>query len=545
MKTINLKEYGILPNTDITLPLAKMLKDMQSDKQAKIIEFESGIYHINSAQAEKPLLYVTNTMGDEEWKKGEEKNRNCVGILLENISNLTIDFGNSIFLIDGQMTNIAILNCDNVVIKNAIIKPTNPNMHEMKVIKKGLTYIDYKLDKDSSYQKDTKGYCFVGTDYKYNFFESRYVAYWTGKVPSDNINSVWRVAHPMLGAYKVTEIGNHTFRIKYLIAPNYKKGDRFYIYDARRKYQGIFIDRSKDIIIDNLEQNFNYGLCVVCQDSENFSLLNSKFCPAKDSEKLMASVADFVQICVCRGDIKLDNNYFEGAGDDTLNVHGIHYEYDIVDSKTINAKFSHKQTNSFCPIREGDTLNFISKESLNLIKTNIVVSAKLIDRHTIQIVLKNEVDKLSNAVIENASSCPNVIFSNNVMNRIITRGILMTTSGKVEIVNNRFENTSMHSILISDDAKSWYESGFVRDVLIQGNYFGRCVGYTLNILPENKIHKDYVHSNIRFIDNTIQSEGQGGYFMKSSKDITIKGNKIIGKTKQTKIINCDNINIED
>ena len=128
-------------------------------------------------------------------------------------------------------------------------------------------------------------------------------------------------------------------------------------------------------------------------------------------------------------------------------------------------------------------------------------------------------------MIEDKSAVPNVEFSRNFMTRIITRGVLLTVGGKAVIADNDFDNTSMHSILISDDARSWYESGNVTDVEIRGNRFGRCVGYTVQVLPENRVHGGAVHRNIRVTDNRIESGDQGGFYFKSAGGVVLRNNR--------------------
>lgn len=88
--------------------------------------------------------------------------------------------------------------------------------------------------------------------------------------------------------------------------------------------------------------------------------------------------------------------------------------------------------------------------------------------------------------------------------------------------------------MISDDATLWYESGNVANVEIKNNKFSRCLGYTLYVKPENKKYSSAVHENIRFIDNIIDSKGEGGFFIKDSEKVIIKGNKILSKTRKTK-----------
>lgn len=525
------ENFGIIPGTDVATPINKLFESLSLNSEEKTLTLQQGTYYLDVENVPTPTLYITNTVGDNEWHDGEIQHRNAVGLLLQNVENFTLDGNGSTFVVRGQMTNVALIDCKNVTLKNFKITVENPDMHELKVVKKGFNYVDFALDKESTYKKEGKTYFFTGKDYKSAFGENKIVAWWIGKIPADDQNTIFRTRHPLSTAMGLKEIAPYTFRASYFVAPNYKVGDAFYIFDNRRKFNGIYANRCENVSVLGVTQHFNYGLATVFQDCENVTVSECRFAPAPDSVKKMISVADFVQVSTCRGLAKITDNYFEGAGDDCLNVHGIHFSISAIDGKRLTLKFRHKQTHGFCPFRAGDKLRIINSSTLLPIGENEVESAELIDEQTIILTAKLPCDKnYLGEVVENASSCPDVEFSNNTLNRIITRGILLTTSGKVIVDNNRFMSNSMHSVLISDDAKHWFESGFVSDVTVSNNYFGRCVGYTLFVKPENTKFAGHVHKNIKFINNTIESaNGQGGYFVKDSDNVVISGNTVKGK----------------
>lgn len=533
------KDIGIIPDTDITLKLNNFLSGIKGNKDEKLLVFDKGTYYLNSDNAVRLYTNITNTMGKSEWKKTEKRNENKIGILISDLVNLTIDFAGSTIIVDGQMTNISVLESERISIKNLVIRTVNPDLHEITVMKRSQNYIDYRIDEESQYILEKNRAYFIGKDYKSDFYDGRVTAYWIAMMQTNNDNTITRVRHPLNGAIKLKEIAPGIIRAYYFIAPKLVIGNKYYLFENRRRYQGIFVRQSSDISLDNIEQNFNYGLAFVAQDTENITVANCNFRPDSNSCRLMASVADFMQVCMCRGKVTVFNNVFEGAGDDALNVHGIHFKVTKIKDNKILIKFCHRQTYGFCPFRNGDVIRFINTASLTETCSRFTVeSAKLINEKTIEITALNPIEGKIGTVIENVSACPDLTYENNSIKRIVSRGILITTSGKVVVKNNKFIDTSMHSILISDDAKSWYESGNVADVLIENNEFKRCVGYSVQIKPENAIHKTYVHSNIKILNNTIDSAGEGGFYIKSAQ-VRLSGNKIIGKSKETYIKNSD------
>lgn len=535
---LNAEQYGLTPNKDISAEINRLFASLKGDKEEKELKLKSGVYYIDTENVPRPTLFITNTIGDNEWRKGEVPHKNAVGLYFDNIENLTLDGNGSTFVIRGQATNIAAVNCKNLTLKNFSITTENPDMHELKVLKRGFNYIDYELDAESEYVKERRLY-FVGKDYKTAFNDSKIASWWNARIFADDRDAVIRVRHPFASAISVKELSKGVFRARYFIAPQYNVGDVFCLFENRRKYQGIFGDRCENLSLENLSSDFNYGLSTVFQDCTDLTIRNCRFAPKKNRK--MTSVADFIQVCSCRGEVKIENNYFEGAGDDCLNVHGIHFSIDKVDGNKLTVRFRHKQTHGFNPFRDGDSIRFIDTKSLLTTGENEIASAKLIDENTLILETKLPTEATHiGEVVENATACPNVVFKGNTLTRIITRGILLTTSGKILIENNKFLNNSMHSVLISDDAKSWYESGFVTDVTIKNNYFGRCIGYTLFVKPENTVFNGYVHKNISFVGNTIESKnGEGGFYIKDSDKVTLADNVIIGKVKDAVFVNSN------
>lgn len=82
----------------------------------------------------------------------------------------------------------------------------------------------------------------------------------------------------------------------------------------------------------------------------------------------------------------------------------------------------------------------------------------------------------------------------------------------------------MSGILIADDAKSWFESGMVRDVTIRNNNFIECNGPVISIAPENSRNEGYVHQNITIINNRFRLIGKDAISARSVDGLQINGN---------------------
>ncbi|MCD8318155.1 MAG: alpha-1,3-galactosidase, partial [Paraprevotella sp.] len=110
--------------------------------------------------------------------------------------------------------------------------------------------------------------------------------------------------------------------------------------------------------------------------------------------------------------------------------------------------------------------------------------------------------------------------------RTPTRGGLVTTLRKVLIADNVFYRLPMSGILISDDARSWYESGPVRDVTILHNSFIECGSPAIAVSPENDRYEGAVHRNITVEANRFLIRQGEAVHACSTDGLTIEGNYI-------------------
>lgn len=533
---ISASDFGVVPGREVEKELTALFKNLSETQGEKALYFEPGEYFIDASKCEKELFYITNTVGDNEFKKGEIPHENRAAFNLKGINDLYIKGDDVVFTIDGQCTNMAIRDCENITVEGITIKVVSPDMHELAAERVTPFYVDFRLDKESNYVKTSKGFAFKGTDYQVDFTDSALNAHWIGRIRKESINSLRRVGHPLLGCHKIKELDDRLFRAYYFIPKGIKKGDRYYLFDVRRKYAGIFAERCKNLTLRGIKQRFNYSLALVAQDCENVNVEKVDFSPEEGGARLMASVADFMQICMCRGDVNITDSFYQGAGDDCLNVHGIHFKIESIKKTAqggeLKVKFMHPQSHGFNPLRVGDDIEYIDTKSMLSKGKAKILSSSLLDEYTISLSVDSLNGGEKGMVIEDVTACPNLYFAGNELTRIITRGLLITTRGKVVVKNNIFADTQMSSILFSDDAKSWYESGMVCDAVIQGNKFLTCgSGKNIWILPENSVHEGAVHGDFLIEDNIFASPRNGGISAKSTRSVTIRNNKIVKKSK--------------
>lgn len=523
---INPKTYGIKPGSDATVTFDNMFCALKENVASKTVTLQKGVYYFSSENAVTRRLNITNTIAENEYKNSEEKYVHKVALNLENLKDLEIDGKGSTFLLDGRLTNIVIDSCENITIKNINIETYKPNVHKFTVLKASSFYATFKLDEQSDYTEEKGRYYFYGTDYKTDFLKHRMTGWWTPTAKPDNFNHLVRNgSHPFKNSVSLKEIAPRVFKVRYISPVKLQEGQVFYTFSIRRTNVGIFAQNTKNLVLQNLSQYHNRSLAFVAQNCEDILLDKVYFSPKKGSEVDFTSIADFVQICMCRGKVKVKDCNFDAAGDDTINVHGFNFKISEIDGSKIIVKFCHPQSYGFECLREGDEIAFIDSKTLLDKGTACIISSHMLDLYTYELTLDtDDVPAEIGDCIEDISACPDFEFSDNTVNRIVTRGLLVTTRGKVIIEGNKFLNTGENGILIADDASSWYESGPVRDVTIRGNAFMNCDGNAIYICPENKEYGGSVHKNILIENNLFYLGGRRAYNIKNTKNVVIRNN---------------------
>ena len=536
---INASEYGVQLNKENGKALSALFKKLAETEGEKTVVFEEGSYFVDAENCDTEMLYITNTAGDNEYKSGETPHKAQVLFNLKNIHNLKIEGNGARFVISGKATNAAIQNCEDIEINNIEIDYDNPDLHELKVINIGKHYVDFEVDEISTYEFKKGKFYFVGTGYKTNPLKEYRTAWHLSRVRAEDMNTIKRVRNIVSTAFKIKDLGDRKIRIYYLKPFGFKMGDRYCFFGRRRQHAGIFVDKTKNLTLNNVAQRFNYSLAFVAQDTENITLNGLDFTPAKG--RLMSSAADFLQICMCRGKVSITNSKFEGACDDCLNVHGVHFKIVKVLNNTIVVKFMHKQSHGYNPIRANDEIAFINAKSLLEKGKAKVVSSKLINEYEIELQLDSAEHAIVGDVIEDVTACPELDFKNNTVNRIATRAILITNRPKTVVEGNHFNSNSMSGISISDDAQSWFESGMCKDVVIKDNVFEYCGATPILVIPENKVHEGAVHSNIKILGNTFKKYDGTCISLKSTENVEIKGNTFNSDDilKMTDCVNID------
>ncbi len=517
----------------------------ENPEEEIVIDFPTGEYQIYPDKAEERELYVSNTVGADQNFKNKK-----IGILVEDLNNITIDGNGSDFVFHGKMTTFASIRSENVTFEDFSVDFAVPTAVDITVEETdgntATVYIpecyDYSVENNNIHWYSDKSpytdeYYWTGT----NIFPNNYpqsIDLETGITTRSNELFNNRTS--------IEDLGNHRVKFTYSSKPgSVKTGMCYQMRPTDRDTPGTFFWLSKDVVMNNLDIQYLHGFGMVGQTSENIALNDVDFKAPESTGRTTASYADFVQMSGCKGLIDIQDCYFANAHDDPINIHGTFQQVvDISeDRREVTVRYIHNQTAGFPSFAAGDEVEFTRQSNMLPVEDSVRTVEEVISGPTGDssegISLTDTVIRFTEPipeevvagqyVAENITYTPSVHIKGNTFTQIPTRGILVTTRQPVVIEDNIFEGMSMAAIYISCDAQSWYESGRVEDVLIQNNTFYRCSGNgTIFVEPTNPtVSTDStVHKNIRILDNTFYQSGNRTVDAKSVDGLTISGNKI-------------------
>lgn len=554
-KVIDVTQYGADPtgSTDSTPAIKKAIEAAKKIRKKSdtpvVIDFPEGRYDIYPDQAEERELYISNTVGTSQTYKDKK-----IGILIEDMDNVTVEGNDSLFMFHGKMTTFASVDSENVTFQNFEVDFQVPTVIDMTVVKKEGNEVTYYIPECYYYQVN-------GNSIKWMSDKSPYTGetYWTTtnsmkytQIFDTKNGMTWRGGSPFANISKIEDLENHHVKITYTNADSIQEGYCFQMRNTERDHAGTFFWQSKDVTLNNLDIRFIHGFGMVGQFSENITMKDVDFETDKASGRTTAGYADFIQMSGCKGLIDISDCTFSNPHDDPINVHGTFLQViGISDNrKEVTVQYKHNETAGFPNYYVGDQVEFSTLGNMVPVSENGNVAVRevvkvdgpdgkggkggLNDLTKIKLTFDKAIPEevqVNQHAVENITYTPNVKIHDNIFKETPTRGVLCTTRGKVEITDNMFDNMGMAAIYISNDAQGWYESGRTTDVTIKGNTFivnpltAGAAG--IFVQPTNRNVDGTIHKNMQIEDNTFfMTQSQNVLNAKCVENLTFKNNKV-------------------
>lgn len=489
--------------------------------------------------------YISNSASRAENPDGERWS----AVFLRGMKDITVDGGGSLLLVHGVMTPVIVDGSEDITFRDFSIDYARPTVSEFTVIEKADGFIRIKVNRDSLYElqdRDGDG-------------KTEHIL-WHGERTLADANAwywekdAWLLQEldPGQGTLRrvpwygygsgVTDLGDNVLQLDFPEGSPYKEGFVYQVRDGARTQVGTFIHRSRNVLFEDCGFHYMHGLGIVGQYTENLALVRLECAPRKGTGRTCASFADFVHLSGCKGDIVVRDSHFSGAQDDTINIHGTHLRILEADraNRRLKVRFMHKETWGFQAFEAGDEIAFINGETLVPYQNNVVKDFARLNDTDIELALEEGLPEEIGScdAVENVTWTANAVFRNNVSEYVPTRGVLCTTRGKVVIEGNVFRKHGMASILLEDDARGWFESGLIRDMLIKDNLFEdgavpqiHSNPQVLAVDPERTVHSNITVTGNRFTGRAVEIKAvatrafrvTGNFFPQAGGTVSLQG----------------------
>lgn len=529
--TVRVSDFGVHPYTyeNCIVRLQEAISECKRSG-ARVLSFEKGRYDIWPEGAARREYFISNTSTEQECPSKVK----TIGLLFEEMKNLTVEGNGATLMFHGKMTTVALERCENLIFKDLHVDFERPAGSEMTFTRAEGDEVEVSVHRDTRYEIVNGRMNLFGEGWRSN--KNHCIEY-------NPVDSTFRYSQGwnVLSVAEAGEIVPNVVRFRVPEGFHPKVGNTLTIRDIIRDQVGWFILESRDITLSRVQMHYMHGLGIVSQYTRNITMDRVKCMPREGSGRLLAASADMMHFSGCSGKVKIDGCYFAGAQDDPVNVHGTNLRaIGKVDARTLQLRFMHGQSYGFNAYFPGDTIAFVHASTMQRFEQARVEKVTRISDRILEVRFDKDIPvtlEMNHDCVENLTCTPEVEIRNCYFTRTSTRGTLVTTPRKVVIENNTYYKTGMSAILIEGDAEGWYESGPVKDVLIQGNTFVDCAyaggpeNAIIALHPSNTIvdAEQPVHTNVRIIGNTFCISSNPILYAKSTKGIVFRSNKVTVK----------------
>lgn len=278
---------------------------------------------------------------------------------------------------------------------------------------------------------------------------------------------------------------------------------------------------------------------------ENFRIERYRVVCPKGSNRLMASNIDGIHLLGVGGSVTIKDCFFDGLGDDALNIHstaGFITEADGSSIKVINKRFNIPMEKNWC--QEGDV---IAVYDTSFVRKGSVRVEKFEDSKVYYSVCEGKAEV--GDVVANTFYNAEILVENCEVKNSRARALLFQTEN-ITVRNCKFFGMSLPAILMAPDIVVWHEMSPVKNVLIGNCTFQKCgfVGNNeANAVISVKTSHDgshqtpqQIHSNITVRNNVFKDVRNKAIYMSSVNGFDIENNDFDGRdfSKTVVLKNC-------
>lgn len=543
-RVVNVADHGIRPGSDVTYKVNRLLEELRAEESGSFLAriplignlfgrneeltlyFPQGRYEFRPDLAVEQYRAVTN----------HDNSLRRMAIPLFGLENFTLDGGGSTFVFHGRISPVVVDRSDHITLKNFTIDWDTPFHHELTVVER-----DEKTNSFIAEISPLKyGFAVKGGELLLGHYD------WQDTL-GQNVPYDPQTGAPYWETHRFTlnqqsdqteKVSNSRVRLTNATKMTPPIGAVICTYGNKptnRLAQAIHIASSSNVYVEEVTVHAAGGMALIAERVENIHL--NRFVVTAAEGRTLSTRADATHFLGCKGLVKVENCRLEHMSDDGINVHGAYVKVaEYRGDNTFLCEISHPQQKGFIFCEAGDKVMLTSRVTVLPLFESTVRDVKVLNESRFLMTLDKMPETLPEGPlsVENLTWYPDLDMRNNIIRANRARSALISTKGDVLIENNYF-SSQKHGVLMEGDNKAWYESGGVRNVVINNNVFenvgfGIGTGYPLYaaplLLPNQTTGDDQYHWNIRFTNNKINSFNGHVAYAFNVKNLVIVGNVI-------------------
>ena len=534
MKIIKLRDYGIMPKTDITLKLKELFLENGQDTE---FVFEDDEYYLFPHEEMRYDYRISNS---------DPMPYRVLGIWLKDMKNCVLSGCGARLVFEGHMQPFTLDHCENITIDGFYIDWKYPLASEGEVVacdKNSLeVYIDSKKFPHRIVDDMFEFYVGAGEWYRAT----------ANAIAFEPENYTVRKNTGDIYYNSVSKIKEDVYRLELRASKDLKACDMINVRHNVRIHAGAFFEKCRDIVMSNVTFYSCGGLGCLAQFCHNLTFDGVNFLPNREKGRYISSGRDDGMHITCNsGKVIIKNSKFHALMDDPINVHGCCVILsEVIDNKTVLCKYGHRQACGFHYwADDGDEIAFIKRDDMSGVLKLKAASYQLQDLYTFKLEFKDEIPQsLLDAIksgeeyaLDNLTNTVSFECKNNHFSSCRARGLLVSTPKTVVITDNFFQSSGS-AILVAGDSNGWFESGECNDLEITGNTFAKecmtsmyqfCNGVIsiYPIVPKPDVFKPY-HKNIKIHNNKFVVEDARVLYAISCKNLEFCDNEIVRNCTQ-------------
>jgi hypothetical protein len=480
------------------------------------IHFAPGRYDVHPTHLRRVAYHISNTNDEPDVPK-------AVAILLAGTQHIRLTGPGAALVCRGKMIEVCIDGSEDVMVSDLTFDYHRPTVSEFRITATSETSADLAIHADSAYSIENRKLTWQGEGWADTTGLAQELDPTTGVVRRRSRDPLAGLTIEEISPFLLRARGHH----------NMRPGLIYQIRDTRRDCAGVFVRDSRDITWRAVTFRFLHGMGLVHQFSENLTFDTVTIAPDPARGRTTAAWADCLHLSGCKGTVRILNSTFSGSHDDALNIHGTYLRaVGKISDHQLRVRFMHPQTFGFPAFHPGDDIEILHSDTMAAHATNRVREARLENPQEMLLTLEHPVPASLGPedVVENITWNPAVEIRGCKVSHIPTHGFLITSRRSVLVEDNEFTATYMSALHVGADARSWFESGGVRDMTLRNNRFLRCGEPVIHIRPRTSAPNPAVHQNIRIENNTFVLRDSRAIAAHSTRGLHITNNSFLPAT---------------